>query len=210
MRIEGLEVGDFGVNCFILWDESGQATVIDPGAEAGRVADRIRANELTVAAYMLTHGHVDHVSALAELWEAHPAPIGLHAADAEWAFAPGNAMPPFYPAPRSPGSIERALADGQNWNDGGLACRVIETPGHTPGSVCFFFPAHSALFSGDTLFAGSVGRTDLPGGNARQLGVSLQAIAALPDSVAVYPGHGPATDIRTEKATNFFLRSPGL
>jgi hydroxyacylglutathione hydrolase len=206
MHIETIVVGEFQVNCGIVWRDASQAIVIDPGSDPDAILALVRRERLTVCAYMLTHGHVDHISALADLCDAMPAPIGMHASDLSWAFSEANGMLPFYPPPRRPAEIARHLIDGQVWQDGGIECRVIATPGHTPGSVCLFFPADNVLFSGDTLFAGSVGRTDLPGGDARRLSKSLGRIAELPDHVSIYPGHGPVTDLAKEKRTNFFMR----
>ncbi len=206
MHRETITVGQFQVNCYLLWNDRNQALVIDPGDEADRIADAITRNGLSVAAYMLTHGHMDHISALAALHRRHPAPVGLHADDLSWAFTAGNQMPPWYGMPERPAAIERVFADGQAYDDHGLACRIIATPGHTPGGVCLYFEQQKTLISGDTLFAGSVGRTDLPGGDSRVLTASLKRLAALPDDVVVYPGHGPATTIGHERATNFFMQ----
>lgn len=207
MNIETVTVGEFQANCFVIRAESKQAIVIDPGAEAERVMTFLKKNRLSVASYLLTHGHMDHISVLAEMYDAMPAPVGIHGADLKWAFDQGNQMPPFYSTVKRPPEIARVLKDGQEWMDADLTYRVILTPGHTPGSVCFLFPAQNILFSGDTLFAGSVGRTDLPGGNSRALSASLAKLAQLPDNTAVYPGHGPVTNIACEKKTNFFMQS---
>lgn len=207
MHIETIIVGEIQTNCYVVWTESKQAIVIDPGAEATRILAFLEKNNLSVATYLLTHGHMDHISALKDMYEAMPAPIGLHSADIEWAFDESNQMPPFYLAPKRQPEIARVFKDKQEWTDGGLTYRVISTPGHTPGSVCFHFQEQDVFFSGDTLFAGSVGRADLPGGNSQVLSASLKKIATLPDNTVVYPGHGPATDMAHEKKTNFFMIS---
>ncbi|MBN1669406.1 MAG: MBL fold metallo-hydrolase [Kiritimatiellae bacterium] len=207
MHIETLVVSAFQTNCYLVWGASPDALVIDPGDQADGILARIRARELRVAAYLLTHGHVDHVSALAELYDAMPAPVGISAKDAGWAFSEKNQIFP-YSAPRRPGEVARLFEHGQEWTDAGLAWRVVSTPGHTPGGVCLHFPAERILFTGDTLFAGSVGRTDLPGGHPRMLAESLKKLAAFPDETRVYPGHGPPSTIGEEKRTNFYLRSP--
>ncbi len=206
MQIETIVVGEFQVNCFVVWGAGKQAIVIDPGKEADRIEDAIEANGLTIGVYLLTHGHMDHISALADLYDKWPAPIALHAADAKWAFDAANEMPPFYPVPRKPADITRLLDEGQSWTDDGLAYRILNTPGHTPGSVCVLFEADNTLFSGDTLFAGSVGRTDFPGGDPRALRQSLVRLAELPDETIVHTGHGPSTNIGVEKRTNFFMQ----
>ena len=207
MQIQGFTVGPVQSNCYMVWNDQREALVIDPGDDAAVLADFLDRAKLKVVAYLLTHGHVDHVSALADLHDVRPAPIALHPADAQWAFTRVNALPPWCPAPRDPGGIERELADGQDWEDAGWPYRVIATPGHTPGGVCFHFPKEKLLFSGDTLFQGSVGRTDLPGGNSRTLAASLRKLVELlPDDTRVLPGHGPETTIGQEKRQNFFLR----
>ena len=114
-------------------------------------------------------------------------------------------MPPYYPAPEAPPSIERTLADGQEWEDIGLPYRVIETPGHSPGGVGFYFEDENVLFGGDSIFRGSIGRSDLPGSNPAQLAESLQKLMALPDDTVVYCGHGPETTIGVERQSNPFL-----
>ena len=202
MHVETVVVGAFDVNCHILWGDDLQALVVDPGADPGRVARVLKKNKLSVERYLLTHGHCDHVSAAAALSEVYPAPVAIHPADAKWAFSADNSLPPYYGTPRSPSQVELLKALGES---SAGPFRVMPTPGHTPGSVCFYFPSHGLLFSGDTLFAGSVGRTDLPGGNSRALAASLKTLAALPDETRVLSGHGPESTIAHEKATNYFL-----
>lgn len=209
MQVETIVVGEFESNCFVVSGADSQAIVIDPGSHADRIVACLHRQRLTVCAYLLTHGHMDHVSGLAELCSAMPAPAFCHADDLAWAFTDRNAMLPFYAAPRRPSCELRPLADGQEGTDAGLAWRVIATPGHTPGSVCLYFADGKAVFTGDTLFAGSVGRTDLEGGNPRRLTESLRKLAALPGDTRVYCGHGPDTTIAREKRTNFFLQNLG-
>ena len=206
MNVASLTLGPFETNCFIVWNQAGDALVIDPGYSAETILKFLEEHALQVVAYPLTHGHMDHVSALARVYREHPAPVGLHPEDAAWAFTEANAMPPFFDVPEAPPAIERAFAEGQVWEDAGFRYRILETPGHTPGSVTLHFEDERAVFSGDVLFQGSVGRTDLPGGDARTLTASLRRLADLPDDVTVYPGHGPLTSIGAEKRTNFFLK----
>ena len=206
MHIETLVVGSLEANCYLVWSEPRQAIVIDPGADADVVSSALDEHGLDVAAYLLTHGHVDHISGLARLYRREAAPVGIHSLDGSWSFESENHLPPFYGSPERPPNIYRDLGHGQKWEDGGMAYTVLSTPGHTPGSVCFWFPEDHSLFSGDTLFAGSVGRTDLPGGNPRALARSLARIAALPEDTAVYPGHGQQTMISREKRCNPFMQ----
>lgn len=208
MRIETLVVSLFQSNCFIVHREGGtDAIVIDPGDNAPDIQAALDRLGLNVKAYLLTHGHVDHVYALADMVAARPAPVAMHPADAKWAFTDRAALPPYYGAPKAPPRIDRDLADGQTWQDIGLDYRVIASPGHSPGGVAFYFEAEKVLFSGDTLFRGSVGRSDLPGANPATLAASLGKLLTLPDDVTVYCGHGPSTTIGRERRNNPFLRS---
>jgi glyoxylase-like metal-dependent hydrolase (beta-lactamase superfamily II) len=207
MHVQTLTVGAFETNCYVVWGNQGEAVVIDPGAEPERVRELLRAHGLAVAFYALTHGHVDHVSALPDLQAVSPAPAGLHPQDLAWAFGASNEMPPFYRAPRQAFEAPLRFEDGQEWRKAGLSFRILSTPGHTAGSVCLLFAEQGILFSGDTLFSGSVGRTDLQGGDSRALTRSLQKLSSLPEETRVYPGHGPVTDIGTEKRTNYFMRA---
>ena len=207
MNIETLEVGPIGTSCYVVWGKTAEALVIDPGADAEAILNTIRSKKLSIAAYLLTHGHMDHVSALADMYDKAPAPIAIHSDDLAWAFGDMNTMWPIYPtAPRSPAKVERILKGGEEFTDAGLRYRVINTPGHTPGGVCFHFFEEGVLFSGDTLFAGSVGRTDLPGGDSRVLARSLATLTKLPDTTTIYPGHGPTALLGDEKRTNYFLK----
>jgi hydroxyacylglutathione hydrolase len=205
--IHTLTVGVFASNCHIVVRAgSRRALVVDPGDDAPAIQAHLRARGLTVAAYLVTHGHMDHVAALAAMAHAFPAPIGMHPADARWAFTPRNSMPPYYDTPIAPPSIERSWAEGASWCDDELTYRILELPGHSPGSVGFWFEELGLIFPGDVLFAGAVGRTDLAGGHAPHLARSLQRLMLLPDATRVFPGHGDDTTIGQEKRSNPFLR----
>jgi len=208
LHVDSLVVSLFQSNCFLVRRENRRETlVIDPGDDAPDILRALDEHGLTVAAYLLTHGHVDHVTGLAAMVAARPAPVALHPRDAGWAFTERAAFPPYYPAPTAPPTIDRSLADGQEWTDAGLTYTIMELPGHSPGGVGFYFPADKTLFSGDTLFAGSVGRSDLPGSNQDDLARSLATLLTLPDDTIVYCGHGPSTTIGRERRSNPFLRS---
>jgi glyoxylase-like metal-dependent hydrolase (beta-lactamase superfamily II) len=209
MNIKILSVGPFEVNCAIVWNDKKQAFVIDPGYDAADIEAVLKENDLTVAAYLLTHGHADHLNALADLYETRPAPVYLHAEDEKWAFGPKNQILPYYPVPRKPAAEFLHPEVSKPWEKSGLSFQCLETPGHTRGGVCYYFEAEKILFTGDTLFKGTCGRTDLPGGDGRILAASLKKLAALPDDVAVYPGHNESTTIGHEKKTNFFMQQAG-
>jgi len=204
--ITKIVVGALGTNCYVIWTKSLDALVIDPGAEANAIFKIINHCRLNVKGYLITHGHVDHVSALAELRQSAEAPIAMHGADLKWTFGEHNHLLPYFTVPRRPAAIERLLKGGEKFEEEGFTYRVIATPGHSPGGVCFYFPAEKILFSGDTLFKESVGRTDLPAGSARQLQKSLKMLSSLPPETKVYPGHGPETTIGDELNSNPFLR----
>ena len=206
MNIESIVVGEFQVNCFIIWANPPEALVIDPGDNAENISNYLKKQGLRPSAYLLTHGHCDHISGLPVLCREFPATIAIHKSDLKWAFSEDNDFPPYYGATERPYADIRDLKDNTCYYDAGLNYKVLHTPGHTPGSVSFYFYNNCSLFSGDTLFAGSVGRTDLPGGDARKLQQSIDMLASLPDATKVYAGHGPYSTISKEKKTNYFMR----
>jgi len=207
MNIIPIVVGSFQVNCYVVGGTEGRCLVIDPGEDAGAISAVLRQNNLKPSAYLITHGHMDHVGALAELTETFPAPYLMHSADAAWAFTSENQMLPYYDSPARPATAHLATTDGATHTEAGLHFTVLSTPGHSPGCICFHFPGDKVLFTGDTLFSGSVGRTDLDGGDERLLVQSLARLAALPDDTAIYPGHGPRTTLGREKRVNPFMKS---
>jgi hydroxyacylglutathione hydrolase len=207
MNIEARATGFLEENCyFVSHPDTHETVVIDPGDDAPQLAARLKEMGAIVVAYLLTHGHVDHLTALADLVVSHPAPIHLHPRDAAWCFSPRNDLPGFYSAPATPKGPIVPVKEGDVLDLAGARWTVLETPGHTPGGVCFKLEPDLALFAGDTLFRGSAGRTDLPGGDARTLTRSLKKLAALAESLPVYPGHGDPTTIGHEKNHNFFLQ----
>ena len=210
IEIESLEVGPFSSNCHLLCPAgSSRALVIDPGDDADRILDVLRRRGWSVEAYLLTHGHMDHVSALADLASVFSAPVALHPLVAAWAFTTANTMPPYYPDPPRSVPITRDWADGQHWTDLGLSYEVWHTPGHSRGSVSLIFRKARLLFPGDVLFAGAIGRPDLPGGDACFLAASLKRLLTLPDEMRVFPGHGGSTTIGRERRHNPYLRDFG-
>jgi len=205
MQYEILVVGPFEVNCVVLWDETNRAWIVDPGADAAAILDFLEKRRLKLSQIVLTHGHIDHISAMDKLLAKHPAPVFLHNADAQWAFTPFNRLPPYLHVPARPANIQTEAADGSVLARDALSARIVHTPGHTPGGCCLLFEKKNLLISGDTLFAGSVGRTDLPGGDWPALRASLDRLSLLPDSLIVIPGHGSTTTLGDEKKVNPYL-----
>lgn len=205
LRIHVIKTGAFETNTWILSDDAGRAVAADPGDEAERILGFLASRKLSLTACLLTHGHVDHINALADVLDAASVPAFMHESDLAWAFGHENCFPPFYGPARKPGVKISSLRGGERLLDGPFECRVIHSPGHSPGSVCFLFEAAGALLSGDTLFAGGAGRTDLPGGDERLLAESLALLKTLDGTIRVFPGHGPATTIAAEKRSNPFF-----
>lgn len=196
-----IEVGSFGVNCTIV-STGGKAFIVDPGQEGRRILDILSADGLTPAAILLTHAHFDHITAVADLQRAFPElPVYVHPGDRPMFGHPFNQMPPEYPSIGTPANL-RDVADLPAVLP---EVEVLHTPGHTPGGVCYHFPKEKTLLSGDTLFAGSVGRTDFPGGSMARLLASLRELMKLPDDTKVIPGHGCATTIADERRGNPYL-----
>ena len=205
MRIWSRELGEFGTNCYIVaCPETGESAVIDPGSPDPWVLATLREHGLKPSRIILTHGHLDHIGGVADVKAATGARVAVHGADAPMLTDPmlnGSAyfgMPVTAPAP------DQLLRDGDQLQVGNLTFQVIHTPGHTPGGICLYTPGH--LIAGDTLFAGSIGRTDLAGGDYHALIQSIRTrLLPLSADTVVYPGHGPTTTIGDEAEYNPFL-----
>ncbi len=209
MVMETFPVGPLACNCTILSDEeAGEAIVIDPGDEIGRIQRRLADHGLKLKQILVTHGHIDHVGGALKLKQLTGAPIYMNENDlpllkamdmqAAWlGIAPPETAPP-----------DASLKEGQRVGLERYPAEVLLTPGHTQGSICLHFVSLKLVVAGDTLFAGSIGRTDLPGGNFRQIIDSIHGrLLTLSDETRVLPGHGPATSIGEERDSNPFLQT---
>lgn len=194
-KIHTLALGDLQTNCYLVWDDRGDAcAVIDPGAEEDLILAQTEKLGLRIEAILLTHGHFDHVGGVKAL--VRETGCAVYLCEEELCLPPQLTAGPLHYTHTYGEGDEVALA--------GLRFRVLRTPGHTPGSVCLI--SEDSLFSGDTLFAGSCGRTDFPGGSWAQMQASLTRLARLEEDYTVYPGHGGHTTLEWEKKTNPYMK----
>ena len=208
MILETLTVGPFQENCYIVGDEeSGIGAIIDPGEEAARIAMAVEQTGLEIGSIIITHTHIDHVGAVVALVDEYACPVLMHAeAEPTLEQLPTQAMMMGLRFGKLP-TVDRHVGDEEVLEVGDIRLRSLYTPGHAPGHLAFYVEDEDLVLSGDALFAGSVGRVDLPGGSMEVLMRSIEErLLTLPDETMVYPGHGPQTTIRNERASNPFLQ----
>jgi glyoxylase-like metal-dependent hydrolase (beta-lactamase superfamily II) len=209
VNIKTLVVGPLDVNCYIVWDEDTKdGVVVDPGGDGDVIAKEVKSLGVKTVSIIDTHGHFDHVGGNGELAELLNVKVAIHGADAHM-IEGASAQSAFYGhqiEDLPPADV--TFEGGSVIEAGSLLIKVLHTPGHTPGGVCLYIEAAEILITGDTLFAGSIGRSDLPGGDHETLLASIkEKILPLPDGVRVYPGHGGSSTVGEERTHNPFLQN---
>jgi glyoxylase-like metal-dependent hydrolase (beta-lactamase superfamily II) len=204
MILRKMELGDFGSNCYLVGDEdTKEGMIIDPGDDGSSIMKQVKALGLSIKIIVLTHSHIDHVGGLADVKKATGAVIAIHENEAPFLLKQPRLMEFMPPTPPSP-PADRLLKDGDVIKVGKLKFKVLHTPGHTSGGICLL--GDGVVFTGDTLFNFSIGRADFPGSDYDQEMQSIRSkLMTLPDETKVYPGHGPATTIGTERKGNPFI-----
>ncbi len=208
MILKSITVGPFQENCYVVGDEAtGVGALIDPGDEAARISLQVEQTKLQISSIILTHAHIDHVGAVVTLVEEYGCPVWIHReAEPMLKQLPTQAMMMGMKFGKVP-AVDGYIQDGEVVEVGGLRLESLYTPGHAPGHLAFYVRDEGLVISGDALFAGSVGRVDLPGGSMEVLMHSIEEkLLPLPDDTLVYPGHGPETTIGREREMNPFLQ----
>lgn len=207
MKIAALTVGVIGTNCYLVSDEAGNTAIIDPGAQPEKISAYLEKEHLIPRMILLTHGHFDHIGGVSFLQQRYGIPVCVPADDAEMLDDNQKNGSGAFGFPVTAVSGARLLKDGEEVQAGKLKFVILHTPGHTRGSSCYRI--EDALFTGDTLFCGGVGRTDLYGGNLSDLKASVRLLAELPGDFQVYPGHGESTTLAAERAANPYMGRNG-
>ena len=207
LLFDSLETGPIMTNCYIVGDSKSKlAAVIDPGGHVGAIRSALDRRELTCRWIINTHAHFDHVGGNRALKEATGAELLIHPAEADWLLQLGSQALLFGLSAQNSPPADRTLEEGEVLKVGELELEVLHTPGHSPGSISLVIKDQKKILVGDLVFAGSIGRTDLPGGSMETLVAMVkQKIFSHPDDTKLYPGHGPETTVGTERRTNPFL-----
>lgn len=208
MKWKRIPLGPLQTNCYCLWNDKKECIIFDPGEEAGKLINWITANQLKPQAILLTHAHFDHIGAVDKVRERFSIPLYVHQKEAKWLLDPSlNGSQRFGMSDLiSLKPADYILSNERSLTVSGFSFKLFETPGHSPGSISYYFAEEHVVFSGDTLFMGSIGRTDLPGGNHEELLKSIhENLLTLPEDTVVLSGHGPETTIMDEMDSNPFL-----
>lgn len=208
MNVKTLPVGPFETNCYLYRDEtSGDGVIIDPGGEEALIIKEVESSRMKPRGILLTHGHGDHIAAVAPLMEHFGLSLWVGAGEEELLANPSANVSAFYGQPIVAPAPDYVVRDEELISVGAVTLKVLATPGHSPGGVCYLDESEGLLFCGDTIFYGSVGRTDFPGSSHQTLIRSInEKIMKLPDGIVCYPGHGPATTVGAERVNNPFLK----
>ena len=210
MQIESIVVGPFDTNCYLVWDKGDNSgVIIDPGDQDDRIVEQIKKSGFNPLAIIITHGHADHISAMASLKKKYDIPVYIGKGDAPMLLSAKANFSTFFGHEIVCPAADFLLNDEDVIKFGSLEFTVLETPGHSRGGICLLIG--NRLFCGDTLFSGSIGRTDFDEGNHQQLIDSIEKkILTLPDDIVCYPGHGPSTTVGTERLHNPFFSGSRL
>ncbi|MFS0644006.1 MBL fold metallo-hydrolase [Siminovitchia sp. 179-K 8D1 HS] len=207
MNLKQIPVGPLQANCYFLFNEEKKCIIFDPGFEGKRLLDFIEQEGLNPIAILLTHAHFDHIGAVEDVRDHWNIPVYIHELEKDWLLDPsfnGSAHYPMEPISGNP--ADHLFTKEEKVEIGPFTLELLETPGHSPGSLSYYIREMNAVFSGDALFSSGIGRTDLPGGDHATLIESIhQKLFTLPDDTVVFPGHGLSTTIGTEKTSNPFL-----
>jgi glyoxylase-like metal-dependent hydrolase (beta-lactamase superfamily II) len=210
MKVDHFVLGAFETNSYVLResDQAKNCLVIDTGLDANELIEFLNSNDLSVEAVILTHGHADHIAALPDLRQQYPqAKVFIHKLDAKMLTGEEDNLSAMAGMPLTVGPADVLVDDGDVIDQAGVKLEIMHTPGHSPGGICLYAPEDGIVFVGDTLFAGSIGRSDFPGSSPTQLIASIrERLLELPDETIACPGHGPTTTITSEKQFNPFLR----
>jgi len=212
MEWKRLSLGPLQTNAFVVYNQENQALMIDPGGDEDRLIQWLREKKLTITAILLTHAHFDHIGAVEGVRDTFQCPVYVHKREDQWLIDPqlnGSALFSGI-KPIKGEKADHHYPNKRSFQVGSFTCKLYETPGHSPGSVSFYFPEEKVIFSGDVLFRGGVGRTDLPGGDEDTLINTIhEKLLSLPNETIVANGHGPETTIGEEKETNPFINGFG-
>ena len=205
LQIHGLSLGQLGTNCYIIYNDK-QAIIIDPGGDSEILCDWVTKKELVPISILLTHAHFDHIGAVEDIRDRYQIPVYLHQAEEDWMGDPTLNSSALFPVQNVICRPADYVIPIGTMEVGSFNFEVRHTPGHSPGGVSFIFADEKIAISGDCLFQNGIGRTDLPGGNQRQLIHSIkEQLLALGEGYKIYPGHGPMTTIENEKKFNPFI-----
>ncbi|XXM73755.1 MBL fold metallo-hydrolase [Lysinibacillus sphaericus] len=207
MKWKQIPLGPLQTNCYVLWNDENKCLIVDPGAEGEKLVSWLNENNLKPLAILLTHAHFDHIGAVDTIRDTYDIPVYIDEKESDWLTDPGlNGSGLFGMGQIQAGPPERIITSESTLNIDDFTLRVFKTPGHSPGSLSYYVQSEGIVFAGDTLFMGSIGRSDLPGGSHQELLSSIHDhLLTLPEETEVLPGHGPATSVGNEMDGNPFL-----